>query len=216
MELRLTAAAIVATLPLLSAGAAQTIKFGDQPGLPFPFPGGAVPNGYKGFNWHGATNAELFDTSTSGFGSASIFEMSRTSAFDLDNMVIQNLESDAPSGGDTTNYSTVISGFFNGTLVKTVTEDYGFGGGNLFTLNMDGVNDVKFATTEINTRFGESGTFTSPDFTLVSQMKVENFTRVTKAPELDPTATASAVTLLLGSLLVITGRRQRFGMTSKR
>jgi hypothetical protein len=132
--------------------------------------------------------------------------MSRTAAFDLDSMVIQNLGSDTPSGGDTTAYTTVISGFLNGSLVERLTENYGFGGGNLLTLNMDGVNDVKFTTTEITTRFGEPGVFTSPDLTLVSRMTVDNFT---KAPEMDPGTAASALTLMVGSLLVFSGRRAR-------
>ena len=55
-ELRLTVAAIAATLPLLSAGAAQTINFGPNRGLPA---GGTVPDGYAGFDWHGAMNGGL-------------------------------------------------------------------------------------------------------------------------------------------------------------
>jgi hypothetical protein len=70
---------------------------------------------------------------------------------------------------------------------------------------MDGVNDIKFKTTEINTRFGQPGVFTSPDFTLVSQLSVGNF--VAKAPEMDPATAASALTLMVGGLLVIRGRR---------
>ena len=200
-ELRLTVAAIAATLPLLCANASQIIPFGPS------LPAGTVPDGYAGFNWHGADNAELLDTS--GFDSAFITEMSRTTAFDLDSMVIQNLGSDTPSGGDTTAYSTVISGFLNGTLVERLTENYGFGGGNPLTLNMDGVNDVTFTTTEITTRFGQPGVFTSPDFTLASQITVDKFSPVAKAPEMDPATAASALTLMLGSLLVFGGRRAK-------
>ncbi len=43
---------------------------------------------------------------------------------------------------------------------------------------------------------------------MVTQMTVDNFTDG-QGPELDPAATASAITLLLGSLLVITGRRPK-------
>ena len=43
---------------------------------------------------------------------------------------------------------------------------------------------------------------------MVTQMTVDNFTGVAKAPEMDPAATASAARLLLGSLLVIRGRRR--------
>jgi hypothetical protein len=200
-ELRLTAAAIAATLPLLCANASQTIDFGQN------LPAGTVPDGYAGFNWHGAQNDVFADTTSSFFGSAYITEMSRTSAFDLNSMVVQNLNSDVPSGGDTTAYTTVISGYLNGTLVESLTKSYGWGGGTVLSLNMDGVNDIKFKTTEINTRFGQPGVFTSPDFTLVSQLTVDNFSTVAKAPEMDLATAASALTLMVGSLLVIRGRR---------
>jgi hypothetical protein len=44
---------------------------------------------------------------------------------------------------------------------------------------------------------------------MVTQMTVDNFTGVAKAPELDPASVASAATLLFGSLLVIRGRRAK-------
>jgi hypothetical protein len=200
-ELRLTAAAIAATLPLLCANASQTIDFGQN------LPAGTVPNGYAGFNWHGAQNDVFADTTSSFFGSSYITEMSRTAAFDLNSMVVQNLNSDVPSGGDTTAYTTVVSGYLNGTLVESLTKSYGWGGGTVLSLNMDGVNDIKFKTTEINTRFGQPGVFTSPDFTLVSQLTVDNFSTVAKAPEVDLATAASALTLMVGGLLVIRGRR---------
>jgi len=200
-ELRLTVAAIAATLPLLYANASQTIDFGQN------LPAGTVPDGYAGFNWHGAQNDVFADTTPSFFGSAYIAEMSRTAAFNLNSMVVQNLNSDVPSGGDTTAYTTVISGYLNGTLVESLTEGYGWGGGTVLSLNMVGVNDIKFTTTEINTRFGQPGVFTSPDFTLVSQLTVD--TTVAKVPEMDPATAASALTLMVGSLLVIRGRRAK-------
>jgi hypothetical protein len=104
--------------------------------------------------------------------------------------------------------TTVITGYLNGTLVETLTENYSaVATGSIVSLNMDGVNDVKFSTTDTLTTFGIPGSTTGPDLTMVTQMTVDNFTA--KAPELDPTATASAVTLLLGSLLVIRGRRPK-------
>jgi len=124
-------------------------------------------------------------------------------------MVVTSLNSDVPSGGDTTNYSTVISGNYNGRLVKTLTENYGWGGAVLSGLNLDGVNDVQFATTEITTVYGEPGTFRSGDFTLVNQLTVDNYTGVAKAPEMDPATAASALTLMFGSLLVMRGRRPK-------
>jgi hypothetical protein len=203
MEIRLTVAAVAAMLPLIAVNASQTINFG--PGLP----AGTVPDGFAGFEWHGAQNDVLADTTGSFFGSAFITEMSAPAAFDLDTITIQNLNSDTPSPGDTTSYSTVVSGFLNGTLVETVTENYGFGGGNVLSLNIDGVNDIKFTTTEINTRSGETGVFKSPDLTLVSQMTVDKFS-VVKAPEIDAATATGALTLLIGSLLVIRGRREKY------
>jgi hypothetical protein len=208
MELRLMVAAIAATLPLLSAGAAQTINFGPSSGLPT----GTVPNGYAGFDWHGAQNDVFFDQTSTGFGSAYITEMSRTSAFDLDSMVVSPLESSLPSPGEISNLTTTITGYLNGTLVETLTETYSaIATGNPLILNMDGVNDVKFKTVETLTELDVPGhpSFTGPDLTMVTQMKIDNFSGVARAPEMDPAATASAVTLLLGSLLVMRGRRQK-------
>lgn len=199
-ELGLTLAAIVATLPLLSANAAQTLDFG--PNLPT----GTVPDGYAGFDWHGAQNDVFADTTPSFFGSLFITELSRTAPFDLNSMVVQELNSDAPSIGETSNNTTTISGYLNGTLVDTLTENYAFGGGTLLTLNMDDVNAVKFTTTNIRMVSGQPVIISSPDLTLVSQLTVDNV--VAKAPEIDPAAAASAVTLLIGGLLVITGRRR--------
>ena len=137
--------------------------------------------------------------------------MSRTAAFDLDSMTV--VESYLPCCHELPTFSTVISGYYNGTLVKTVTEEQNsyYGGGNM-AINMDGVNDIKFATTiSILTYYyeGPPSLVSYPYVTLVSQMSVDNFSGAAKAPEIDPTATASALTLLLGSLLVIRGRPAR-------
>jgi len=199
-ELRLTLAAIVATLPLMSANAAQTLNFGPN------LPSGTVPDGYAGFDWHGAQNDVFADTTPSFFGSLFITELSRTAPFDLNSMVVQELNSDAPSIGETSNNTTTISGYLNGTLVDTLTESYAFGGGTLLTLNMDDVNDVKFTTTNTRTVSGLPVVIRSPDLTLVSQLTVDNV--VAKAPEIDPATAASGLTLLLGGLLVISGRRR--------
>jgi hypothetical protein len=194
--LGLTFAAIVATLPLLSANAAQTLEFG--PNLPT----GTVPDGYAGFDWHGAQNGVFY--STNDFASLYITEMSRTAPFDLNSLVVRELESSVPSPGETSNYMTTISGYLNGTLVQTFTENYAWGSDPLLTPNMDGVNDVKFATTNIRTSDGFPGTFSIGDLFMVSEVTVTN--SVTMAPEMDPTTAASAFTLLIGGLLVMTGR----------
>ena len=89
-EFRLTVAAIGATLPLLGAGAAQTITFG--PSATFSPTTGTVPDGYAGFDWHGATNDVVPDFDPEDiyqtlYTSASITEMSRSAAFDLDSII---------------------------------------------------------------------------------------------------------------------------------
>jgi opacity protein-like surface antigen len=198
-ELGLTLAAIVAMLPLLTANAAQTIDFGSN------LPTGTVPDGYAGFDWHGAQNDVFADTTPSFFGSAFITEFSRTAPFDLNSMVVQELNSDAPSIGETSNNTTTIFGFLNGTLVDTLTENYAFGGGTLLTLNMDDVNEVTFTTSNVRTVFGQPVIIRTPDLTLVSQLTVDNVSA--RAPEIDAATAASALTLLMGGLLVITGRR---------
>jgi hypothetical protein len=184
----------------MSAKAAQTLNFGPN------LPSGTVPDGYAGFDWHGAQNDVFADTTPGFFGSLFITELSRTAPFDLNSMVVQELNSDAPSIGETSNNTTTISGYLNGVLVDTLTENYAFGGGTLLTLNMDDVNDVKFTTTNTRTVSSPPLTISGPDLTLVSQLTVDNV--VAKAPEIDPTAAASALTLLIGGLLVITGRRR--------
>jgi hypothetical protein len=133
--------------------------------------------------------------------------MSRTAPFDLNSMVVQELNSSVPSPGETSNFMTTISGYLNGTLVQTLTENYAWGGGTLLTLNMDGVNDVKFSTVNIRTSDAFPGTDTNSAFTLVSQLTVGN--SVTNVPEMDPATAAGALTLLIGGLLVFTGARPK-------
>src|SRR6202046_5778492 len=96
-ELRLTLFRSVATLPLMSANAAQTLNFGPN------LPAGTVPDGYAGFDWHGAQNDVFADTTPSFFGSLFITELSRTAPFDLNSMVVQESNSDAPRLGEPSN-----------------------------------------------------------------------------------------------------------------
>jgi hypothetical protein len=65
---------------------------------------------------------------------------------------------------------------------------------------------VKFTTTNIRTVSGLPVVIRSPDLTLVSQLTVDNV--VAKAPEIDPATAASGLTLLIGGLLAISGRRR--------
>ena len=198
-ELRLMAAAIAAMLPLASAHASQTINFG--PSAPSP----TVPDGYAGFNWYGAQNDVYADSSPTFFDSASVTAFGRTQAFDLNSVDFQTLNSDVPSGGDTAAFSTVISGYLNGTLVQRLTENYAWGGGGFSGLNLDDVNKVTFNTMITTTVYGVPGSSTGPDFTLISSLNVGP---AAKAPEMDPTAGAGALTFLACALLVMGGRRR--------
>ncbi|MGB6306830.1 MAG: hypothetical protein WBF89_03470 [Steroidobacteraceae bacterium] len=199
-ELSLLAAAFAAMLPFAAANAWQTIEFGPS------LPSGTVPNGYAGFNWYGAQNDVYADSSATFFDSASVTEFGRSQAFDLNSVDFLTLNSDVPSGGDTAAFTTVISGYLNGTLVQKLTENYAWGGGNFAGLNLDGVNQVTFNTTITTTAFGIPGSSTGSDFTLVNNLNVGN---AAKAPEMDPASAAGALTLLVGGLLVLRGRRAR-------
>jgi hypothetical protein len=200
-ELGLTFAAIVATLPLLSANAAETLEFG--PNLPT----GTVPDGYGGFDWHGAQNGVFY--STNDFASLYVTEMSRAAPFDLNSLVVRELMSSVPSPGETSNYMTTISGYLNGTLVQTFTANYAWGSDPLLTLNMDNINDVKFATTNIRTSDAVPGTFSIGDLFMMSEVTVTKSVTMAVAPEMDPATAASAFTLLIGGLLVMTSRARR-------
>jgi hypothetical protein len=197
-ELSLVAAAIMAILPLASADASQTINFGPTA------PAGTI-NSYAGFNWYGAQNDVYADSSVSFFDSASVTAFGRNKAFDLNSVDFLTLNSDVPSGGDTADFTTVISGYLNGTLVKSLTENYAWGGGAFSGLNLDDVNKVSFKTTVTTTVLGEPGSSTNSDFTLVNSL---NVSKAAKAPEMDAATGAGALTLLAGALLVMGGRRR--------
>jgi hypothetical protein len=193
------AAAIMVIVPLASAEASQTINFGPSA------PAGTVPNGYAGFNWHGAQNDVYADSSGSFFDSASVTAFGRNKAFDLNSVDFLTLNSDVPSGGDTASFTTIISGYLNGTLVKSLTENYGWGGNDFSGLKLDDVNKVTFNTTITTTAYGVPGSSTNSDFTLVNSL---NVSKATKAPEMDAAGGAGALTLLAGALLVMGGRRR--------
>jgi hypothetical protein len=197
-ELSLVAAAIMVILPLASADASQTINFGPSA------PAGTI-NSYAGFNWYGAQNDVYADSSVSFFDSASVTAFGRNKAFDLNSVDFLTLNSDVPSGGDTADFTTVISGYLNGTLVKSLTENYAWGGGAFSGLNLDDVNKVSFKTTVTTTVLGEPGSSTISDFTLVNSL---NVSKAAKAPEMDAATGAGALTLLAGALLVMGGRRR--------
>jgi hypothetical protein len=198
-ELSLMAAAIMVIVPLASADASQTINLGSSA------PAGTVPDGYAGFNWYGAQNDVYADSSGTFFDSASVTAFGSGNAFNLNGVDFLTLNSDAPSPGDTADFTTVISGYLNGTLVKSLSESYGWGGNAFSGLDLDDVNKVTFDTTITTTAYGVPGSSTNPDFTLVNSLNISDSA---KAPEMDPAGGAGALTLLAGALLVMGGRRR--------
>jgi len=212
MEIRrlVAAAAAAATLSLFASFAnSQTINFGAN------LPAGPVPAGYSGFNWGTGANAainsgpdaEIFYLTNP---AASIVEFSRANLFDLISVDYQILMSGLTYGTTFNNYTTVVSGYRGTTLVKSVTENYPGAGGDLFAgLNIDGVNKITFSTTDTSGYLDSGGNpvvglVNAPSTTFVDQLKVSRFTA---APEIDRTSVASALTLLLGCLAVLRGRR---------
>jgi hypothetical protein len=215
MEIRRTIAAAVSWAALLlffapSAAFAnsQTINFGAN------LPAGPVPAGYSGFNWGAGANQAVNSGPDAAIyyltsPAASIVEFGRTGLFDLNSVDYQVLVSGETGLGSFDNYTTVVSGYRGTTLVKSVTENYpGFGGDRFNGLNIDGVNKVSFSTRDT---FGFLDTLgnmvvsgTSAAATFVDQLTLSS---VTAAPEIDPASALSALTLLLGSLAVLRGRR---------
>lgn len=195
-----------------SIAGAGTINFGPAvtPGAPTA---PSVPNGYAGFNWGNATNdydgfTPFFLTAPSAF----IDQFSGSTPFDLNSVTFQNFMSEASGDGQVSTYSTVISGYLGGTLVSSVTENYGWGGTTITGINLDDVNKVTFSTHALITdsfccdSMGNIETitqFNGPDQTFVSSLKVS---AVTAAPEIDPASGASALTLLAGAILVLSRR----------
>lgn len=199
-ELSLTAAAVMAIASFASADASQTINFGPT------LPAGTVADGYAGFNWYGAQNDVFADSSFSFFDSASVNQFGRSKNFDLNSVDLLTLNSDVPSGGDTAAFTTVISGYRNGSLIKSLTENYAWGGADFSGLKLDGVNKVTFNTTVTTTVYGIPGSSTNSDFTLINSLNVD---KAARAPELDAASCAGALTLLGGAIMVMGGRRAR-------
>jgi len=214
MEIRHIVAAVAAAAPLTlfaSFTNSQTINFGAN------LPAGPVPAGYSGFNWGTGANAAINSGPDAEIyyltgPAASIVEFSRANLFDLNSVDYQILASGVTYETTFNDYTTVVSGYRGTTLVKSVTENYPGAGSDLFTgLNIDGVNRVTFSTTDTSGYLDSGGNpvvvgVKTPSTTFVDQLKVSRFTA---APEIDRTSTASALTLLLGCLAVLRGRRSR-------
>jgi hypothetical protein len=214
MEIRriITAVAAAAPLTLFASFAnSQTIDFGAN------LPAGPVPAGYAGFDWGTGANAAINSGPDADIyyltgPAASIVEFSQVNLFDLNSVDYQILMSGQTYGTTFNNYTTVVSGYLGTTLVKSVTENYPGAGSDLFTgLNIDGVNKITFSTTDTFGYLDSGGNpvvvgVNTPSQTFVDQLKVSGFTA---APEIDLTSAASALTLLLGCLAVLRGRRSR-------
>jgi hypothetical protein len=211
MEIRrIVAATTAAPLTLFAFFAnSQTINFGAN------LPAGPVPAGYAGFNWGTGANAAVNSGADADIyyltgPAASIVEFSRANLFDLNSVDYQILMSGITYETTFNNYTTVVSGYRGTTLVKSVIENYPGAGSDLFAgLNIDGVNKVTFSTTDTFGYLDSGGNqvivgVNTSSTTFVDQLKVSGFTA---APEIDLTTAASALTLLLGCLAVLRGRR---------
>jgi hypothetical protein len=209
MELRRMIAALAMSAPLslfATLAGSQTINFGAN------LPAGPVPAGYGGFDWGTGANAAINSGPDTAIyyltgPAAYIVNFGRSSLFNLNSVDYQIYVSGETGDGALYNYTTVVSGYRGTTLVKSVTENYPGTGSDLFTgLNLDGVNKVTFSTTDTYGYYGNSGPVivgTQASSTFVDQLKVSSY----KAPEIDPASAASALTLLLGGLVVLRGRR---------
>ena len=211
MELRGKIAALAVSAPLslfATLAGSQTINFGAN------LPAGPVPAGYDGFNWGTGANAAINSGPDAQIyyllgPAAYMVQFGRTSLFDLNSVGYSMYVSDLSYEGNFNNLTTVVSGYRGTTLVKSVIEQYTSSGSGLFTgLNIDGVNKITFSTTDTVSYLNGSGnpvivSTNAPDSTFVDQLKVSSY----KAPEIDPASAASALTLLLGGLAVLRGRR---------
>jgi hypothetical protein len=211
MELRRMIAAFAVSAPLslfATLAGSQTINFGAN------LPAGPVPAGYDGFNWGTGANAAINSGPDAQIyyllgPAAYMVQFGRTSLFDLNSVGYSMYVSDLSYEGNFNNLTTVVSGYRGTTLVKSVIEQYTSSGSGLFTgLNIDGVNKITFSTTDTVSYLNGSGnpvivSTNAPDSTFVDQLKVSSY----KAPEIDPASAASALTLLLGGLAVLRGRR---------
>jgi hypothetical protein len=204
----IAAVVLAAPFALVVAAGATTVDLGAA------LPSGPVPDGYGGFNWGGAINdsgdIQFFYTTGP---AAAVDQFSAAQPFDLTGVTFQNWESEFTGEGQVSNYSTVISGYLNNALVQSVTENYPWAAGGFSDLNIDDVNKITFSTTAFITDTSccdSSGNpititeFNGGDTTFVSSVTVKN---AAIAPEVDPASAASALTLLLGGLVVLRGRR---------
>jgi len=211
MELRGKIAALAVSAPLslfATLAGSQTINFGAN------LPAGPVPAGYAGFDWGTGANAAINSGPDAAIyyllsPAAYMVQFGRTSLFDLNSVGFSMYVSDLSYEGNFNNLTTVVSGYRGTTLVKSVIEHYTSSGPDSFTgLNIDGVNKITFSTTDTVSYLNGSGnpvivSTNAPDSTFVDQLKVSSY----KAPEIDPASAASALTLLLGGLAVLRGRR---------
>jgi hypothetical protein len=199
----------------MSLGIFSSNAFGDTVPLGAALPSGPVPAGYGGFDWGSAINdsgdiAYYYITAPA----ASVEQFTSATPFTLTGINFANWMSEYTAEGQVSNYTTVISGYLNNTLVESVTEKYGWSYGAFSGLDVAGVNKITLSTTAFITDTsccdsnGNPQTvieYNGPDTTFVSSITVD---RLAQAPELDSNSAASALTLFIGILLVLR-RRQR-------
>jgi hypothetical protein len=196
-------------------GLSAQIANADTVNLGAALPSGPVPPGYGGFDWGSAINdsgdIKFFYTTAP---AAAVDQFTSSRPFDLTGVTFQNWMSDFSGEGQVSTFSTVVSGYLNSTLVKSVTENYGWGQGVFSGMNIDDVNKITFSTSGSTTYSiccdsgGNITYVTNPiphDTTFVSSITVNDAAR---APEIDPESTASALTLLAGGLAVLRGRKK--------
>jgi hypothetical protein len=202
-----------------NAHSAQAINFGQN------LPDGPIANGYAGFNWAGSDNDPDGGDGLTAFA-ASLDQMSRSTPFDLDSVSFVNYRSEGTGDGDYADFTTVIDGYRGNLLVKSVTEKWSaYSDARFSGIAIDGVNKITFSTHVLETDEyccdSQGNTVTQviqngPDSTLVNTLKVSNY--VAKAPELDNSSAAAALTFFLGSLAVLRGRyshdRRRYVQSS--
>jgi hypothetical protein len=214
MEIRRAIAAVFVAVLLCffttsaAFATSETINFGAN------LPAGPVPTGYSGFNWgSGATQAinsgpdEAIYALTS--PAASIVEFGQAGLFDLNSVDYQVLLSGETALDSFDNYTTTVSGYRGANLVASVTQNYPGTGGNFFNaINIDGVDKVTFSTSDTFGFLDSLGNMVVSGVgaaaTFIDQLTV---TPVMAAPEIDPASAISALTLLLGSLVILRARR---------
>jgi hypothetical protein len=201
-------AAVCAILAAAAAHADSTITFGT--------PGGSnVPAGYGGFNWSSGGGPAINDDGLNPYYISApagiIDQFTSATPFTMTGVSFQNWMSEITGLGFVSQYTTVIDGYLNGTLVDTYSASYGWGAGVFSNLNIADVNKVTFQTSAVFTDTSccdgmgnliTTVTTNPNDTTFISSVTVRNLS----VPEIDPSSAAGGLALLVGFLVVLQGR----------